>query len=70
MEKYLQKAIEDNNCKNGGIAVAMNPSNGDILGMATYPDYDLNNPFEIELSEGEDTTDALNTIWRNFIQIL
>ena len=23
----------------------MNPQNGDILAMATYPNYDLNNPF-------------------------
>lgn len=45
VEKYLKQAVTDNNCKNGGSMILMNPSTGDILAMATYPDYNLNTPF-------------------------
>lgn len=55
VEKYLKQAVEDNNCKNGGSMILMNPSNGDILAMATYPNYDLNNPFE--------PNDSLRVVW-------
>lgn len=44
VEKYLKQACIENNCKNGGTAIVMKPSNGDILAMATYPNYDLNSP--------------------------
>lgn len=43
-EKYLKQACIENNCKNGGTVIIMRPSNGDILAMATYPDFDLNSP--------------------------
>lgn len=46
VEKYLKQAVEENNCQNGGSMILMNPSTGDILAMATYPDYNLNTPFE------------------------
>ena len=44
IEKYLKQAVEDNSCERGGNVIVMNPKNGDILGMASYPNYDLNNP--------------------------
>ena len=52
----------------------MNPSTGDVLAMATYPDYNLNEPFTInnsELSEkwnelsSEDRSNALFNMWKN-----
>ncbi len=43
-EEKLKKAVEDNNARNGNVII-MNPNTGDILAMAQYPDYDLNNPF-------------------------
>ena len=46
VEKYLKQAVDENNCKNGGSMVLMDPSTGDILAMATCPDYNLNTPFE------------------------
>ena len=46
VEKYLKQAVEENDCKNGGSMILMDPSTGDILAMATYPDYNLNTPFE------------------------
>lgn len=43
-EKYLKEAVEKNSARNGNVII-MKPSTGDILAMAQYPDYDLNNPF-------------------------
>lgn len=54
-EKYLKQAVTENACKRGGNVIIMNPSTGDILAMATYPDYNLNEPFEVESS----------SVWRN-----
>lgn len=36
-EKYLKEACIDNVCTDGGNILIMNPKNGDILAMATYP---------------------------------
>ncbi len=48
IEKYLKQAVEENDCKRGGIAMVMNPKTGDVLGMASYPDFDLNDPFTLK----------------------
>ncbi|MCF0124288.1 MAG: hypothetical protein HUJ68_00750 [Clostridia bacterium] len=73
-EKYLEEACIDNLCTDGGNIVIVNPQNGDILAMATYPSYDLNNPYNpytSELSqnwdsmEQADKTLALQSVWRN-----
>lgn len=45
VEKYLKQAVDENSASYG-TALMMNPETGDILSMATYPDYDLNKPFE------------------------
>ncbi len=45
VEQYLKQAVEDNSCENGGSCIVMDPKTGDILAMATYPNYDLNQPF-------------------------
>lgn len=45
VEKYLKQAVDENNCEKGGNVIVMNPKNGDILAMATYPDYNLNSPY-------------------------
>ena len=72
-EKYLKQACIENDCKSGGNIIIMNPSNGDILAMATYPDYDLNSPREPNstlatnwdsLSETEQLN-SLYKMWRN-----
>ncbi len=43
VEKYLEQGVKDNKAISGS-AIAMKPSTGDILAMATYPSYDLNSP--------------------------
>jgi len=47
-ERYLKQAVIENKCSKGGNILIMNPQNGDILAMATYPNYNLNDPFNIE----------------------
>lgn len=72
-EKYLEQACITNKCGNGGNVIVMNPNNGDILAMATYPDYDLNTPFEPNetLAANWDSlssqaqNEALQNMWRN-----
>lgn len=65
-EKYLKQACIDNECTDGGNVVIMNPKTGDILAMAGYPDYNLNNPFDVDenLSK-EEQTKAIQGLWRN-----
>lgn len=73
VEKYLKQAVEDNNCKKGGNVIVMNPKNGDIMAMACYPDYNLNEPYTPNsklqetygsLSDEEKGT-ALYKMWSN-----
>ena len=45
VEKYLKEACIDNKCTDGGNVVVMNPQNGEVLAMATYPTYNLNEPY-------------------------
>ena len=74
VEKYLEEACIDNECTDGGNVVIMNPQNGDILAMATYPSYNLNEPYEPYTDElkqnwdsmsGSDKTTLLQAVWRN-----
>lgn len=74
VEKYLEEACIDNACSDGGSVIVMNPKNGDVLAMATYPNYDLNNPYEINNEElkaswngldNKTKNEALQAMWRN-----
>lgn len=73
-EKYLEEACIDNVCTDGGNIVIMNPQNGDILAMATYPNYNLNQPYDAytnelkenwENMEQAEKTKNLQGVWRN-----
>ena len=73
-EKYLKEACIDNECTDGGNIVIMNPQNGDILAMATYPSYNLNEPYEPYTDElkgiwdsmqQDEKTKNLQAVWRN-----
>ncbi len=68
VEKYIEEACIDNKCTDGASIILMNPQNGDILAMANYPDYDLNEPYKIENSEDlnqSEKTKILQAKWRN-----
>ena len=72
-EKFLEQAVISN-LADGGTAIIMNPSTGDILAMATYPNYDLNTPFTPTNSKlldnwdnlsSEEKTAVLFNMWNN-----
>ncbi|MBE7024435.1 MAG: PASTA domain-containing protein [Ruminococcaceae bacterium] len=78
VEKHLETAIAETNVQQGAAAIVMNPKTGEILAMATKPDYDLNQPMTLtdetvlatlaELEEEEYNTQyavELNRLWRN-----
>ena len=74
VEKHLEEACIDNKCTDGGNIVAMNPKTGDILAMATYPSYNLNEPYTINNAEIQANWDNINQsektkllqgMWRN-----
>ena len=73
-EKYLEEACIDNVCTDGGNIIVMNPKTGDILAMAGYPDYNLNEPYETTIEELQGSWDSLSEteqiaemqkVWRN-----
>ncbi len=73
VEKWLKQAVEDNECEKGGNVIVMNPKTGDILAMASYPDYDLNSPYTpnavlaktYDSLTSEQKNEALFKMWAN-----
>ncbi len=83
VEKYLKQFNEEhkNEHKEGLgakniAAIMMNPNNGEIYAMASYPDFDLNTPRDIsayyteeqiqEMQDNDTYFETLNKLWRNF----
>lgn len=74
LEQHIEKFEKNIGSKNIG-CIIMNPNNGEIYAMASYPSYDLNNPRELsnfysekeiaKMSEAE-KLESLNSLWRNF----
>ncbi len=72
-EKYLEQAVRDND-PDYAICTIMDPKTGDILAMATAPDFDPNDPFTHTVESvqanwdemsGKDRTTELQNLWRN-----
>ena len=73
VEQYLSQAVIDN-IADYGTCIVMQPSTGNVLAMANYPDYNPNTPFTpldttivdnwSNLSDQEQT-DYLYEMWRN-----
>lgn len=78
VEKNLEQAYIDNKVKNGACVIVQQPQTGEILAMANYPNYDLNNPRQLsnqqlqaELEQLPDEeynkrmAEELQKMWRN-----
>lgn len=73
VEKHLKQAVDNNKCTRGGNVIVMAPKTGDILAMACYPDYDLNNPYTpnstlsatYDSLESDQKIEALYKMWSN-----
>jgi len=74
VEKYLEQAMIDNAPVEYGNCIVMNPKTGDILAMATAPDYNPNDPFTVQNEEIQlnwdnmtvsEKTKARQEMWRN-----
>jgi stage V sporulation protein D (sporulation-specific penicillin-binding protein) len=73
-EKYRNNYYDDAGSVNTAVLI-MNPNTGEILAMADYPEFDLNNPRDLSgiYSEDEiadmsddDQMDILNSLWQNY----
>jgi stage V sporulation protein D (sporulation-specific penicillin-binding protein) len=73
-EHYSEYREGENGAENIGVII-QNVNTGEILAMASYPDYDLNNPKDLtkyyteeEIAQMDDDTyyDTLNALWKNF----
>ena len=74
-EKYLKQAMIENPTATAGNVIIMNPQTGEILAMATNPDYDLNQPSNYEATgyneeewkalEAVDRSSSLLNVWKN-----
>ncbi len=74
-EKYISEFMQETGAKNVA-ALVMNPNNGEVLGMASAPVFDLNNPRDLTIAgytedqianmSDQDMSDALYQVWRNF----
>lgn len=67
-EQAAKKVMEEKQAKRVSLIV-MDPRNGEILAMVNVPEFNLNEPFELnmEVPEGVETSrqDLLNQMWRN-----
>lgn len=75
-ETYRNNFREGAGSKNTAVLI-MNPNTGEILAMAEYPTFDLNNPrdnstvltmeeLESNTVSDEEVVDRLNALWKNF----
>ncbi len=77
-EKHLEQACEENKPAQGAFALVVAPKTGEVLAMATNPNFDLNQPFEITNQETLDAiaappqeqqskakSEALMKLWKN-----
>lgn len=74
VQKALKETIEEFNVTEGGAIVVMQPDTGDVLAMASYPDFNLNDPYGAPVgydsgtwtgNTNESVKILSETVWRN-----
>ena len=81
LENQLERTYNDSNAQNRVTGIVMDPRDGSVLAMATYPSFDLNDPFTLDsesadkladlgLGKGSDEyraayNNALYSMWNN-----
>ncbi|MDD6501915.1 MAG: penicillin-binding transpeptidase domain-containing protein [Oscillospiraceae bacterium] len=60
LEKHLQQAVEDYDIRKGAAAIAMDPKTGEILGLVSLDNFDLNN-YQAVREEVQEEIDAAET---------
>jgi len=74
IEEELANSIKVYNVEEGGVAIVMDPYTGSVLGMTSYPGFDLNNPLAAPTGVDAATWDSASktaveylskNIWRN-----
>ena len=68
-EQAALKVMEEKQADSVSVLL-MNPQNGEIYAMVNVPEFNLNDPFELNTGDGdslsdEELQDALNQMWRN-----
>ena len=67
MEKHLKQAVEDYGVQNGAAAIAMNVKTGEILGMVSLDNFDLNNFQEVSDRVKEQMAETTDEVVRKSI---
>jgi len=77
VQSYIESAIKkfyEEEVAEAVRVIVMDPRNGEVLGMASYPDYDLNTPYDLTHILSEEEIQALSSaekinlrqdLWRN-----
>lgn len=69
LEKYVGEMADKYGAENGATGIVMDVKTGGILGMVSYPTYDLNNAFTVQNDQFKkdltDTSAQLMKQWRN-----
>lgn len=68
IQQYVQQAayqvLEQKQADSVSILV-MDPRNGEIYAMTNVPEFDLNDPYQTDVTDEEEKQEILNQIWRN-----
>lgn len=74
LEQHMNDFQKKIGSKNMG-CIIMNPQNGEVYAMSSYPEYDLNHPRDLKVAyhqsdikkmSEKERSDALNQLWRNY----
>ena len=65
LENQLEATVNENQAANRAAGIVMNVNTGAILGMATYPSFDCNDPYTLDAWSGEKLAEYENSDQRN-----